>query len=176
MSREPKSDFLTPFLAGALAWLIPGAGHVFLRRPVRGLILCAVINALFWSGFAIGGTFTVEPTQERWWYMAQMCTGVSGLAAWHRQKKANEDINLELRKRQAGAGLKSYQDELHDKQEVVRDKQLALTYPGDIVARAYSGIAGMLNLMCIFDAVMLAMMGRIGEPPPKTQGPAEAKS
>lgn len=169
MSRDPKSDFITPFLAGALAWLIPGAGHLFLRRPVRGLILCAVINALFWSGFAIGGTFTVEPTQERWWYMAQMCTGVSGVVAWHRQKKANEEVYNVLRKRGATATLTAYQ-------EVLRDKQLALTYPGDIVARAYSGIAGMLNLMCIFDAVMLAMMGRIGEPPPKTQGPAEAKS
>ena len=38
-----------------------------------------------------------------------------------------------------------------------------LVYPTDVVARAYAGIAGMLNLLCIFDAVVLAMLGHFGE-------------
>ena len=44
------------------------------------------------------------------------------------------------------------------------DEGLSLSYPSDTVARAYAGVAGMLNLMCIFDAVMLATMGSAGEP------------
>jgi hypothetical protein len=35
------------------------------------------------------------------------------------------------------------------------------------VARPYAGIAGMLNLLCIMDAVVLAFMGVYGEPPPQ---------
>ena len=48
--------------------------------------------------------------------------------------------------------------------QALADKGLSLSYPADTVARAYAGVAGMLNLMCIFDAVMLAAMGRFGEP------------
>ena len=40
---------------------------------------------------------------------------------------------------------------------------MARAAPMDSVARAYSGTAGLLNLMCIFDAAILALMGRTGE-------------
>ena len=40
-----------------------------------------------------------------------------------------------------------------------------LAPPGDGVARAYSGIAGMLNIMCIFDAIVLGLLGKRGEGP-----------
>jgi hypothetical protein len=33
-----------------LAWLMPGAGHLYLRRPVKGLILLGAITALFVLG------------------------------------------------------------------------------------------------------------------------------
>jgi hypothetical protein len=33
-----------------LAWLLPGAGHLYLRRPVKGLILMGSILALFVLG------------------------------------------------------------------------------------------------------------------------------
>ena len=41
---------------------------------------------------------------------------------------------------------------------------IALVAPADTVARAYAGVAGLLNLMCIFDALMLSIMGTTGEP------------
>jgi hypothetical protein len=33
-----------------LAWLLPGAGHLYLRRPVKGLILLGAITTLFVLG------------------------------------------------------------------------------------------------------------------------------
>ena len=33
-----------------LAWLLPGAGHLYLRRPVKGLILLSAITLLFVLG------------------------------------------------------------------------------------------------------------------------------
>ena len=44
-------------------------------------------------------------------------------------------------------------------------QNLTLTAPVDTVARAYAGVAGLLNLLCMFDVVLLALMGRYGEPP-----------
>ena len=36
-----------------LAWLLPGAGHLYLRRPVKGLVLMGSILALFVLGLAL---------------------------------------------------------------------------------------------------------------------------
>jgi hypothetical protein len=41
---------------------------------------------------------------------------------------------------------------------------LALATPMDNAARAYTGIAGLLNLLCIFDVVALSLMGAASEP------------
>jgi hypothetical protein len=43
------------------------------------------------------------------------------------------------------------------------EKGIGLVAPPDTVARAYAGVAGLLNLMCIFDAVLLSIMGLVGE-------------
>ena len=42
----------------------------------------------------------------------------------------------------------------------------AMLYPTENIARAYAGVAGMLNLLCIIDAIILSFMGTYGEPPP----------
>jgi hypothetical protein len=37
-----------------LAWLLPGAGHLYLGRPRKGLVLMAALGALFVLGVALG--------------------------------------------------------------------------------------------------------------------------
>jgi hypothetical protein len=43
---------------------------------------------------------------------------------------------------------------------------LVMLYPTENVARAYAGVAGMLNLLCIIDAIILSFMGVYGEREP----------
>ena len=162
VSRKGHQNSFAPFVAGILGWLIPGAGHVYLKRTVRGIIICICINGLFWSGVAIGGVFTTDPLKQRWWFTAQMCTGVSGIASWYRQERYRRAITDQM-------GISPKPMWMNDKQwwdkyeqELVKRK-LMLVYPTDVAARAYAGIAGMLNLLCIFDAVVLAMLGHFGE-------------
>lgn len=182
MAKTTKPNILTICLTGLLAWVIPGAGHVFLGRTVRGLIICICINGLFWTGVAFGGVFTVEPLGQKWWFAAQMCTGVSGAAGWVRQEKYRRDVTADFddedlqtptpprrglgRSNLAAEWWVAYNDAL-------AAKGVNLNYPADTVARAYSGIAGMLNIMCIFDAILLAVMGSFGEPPPETKPKGE---
>jgi len=106
--------------------------------------------------------------------VAQMCAGISGAAGWDRQQHVRREIA-------ARAGLEPVPPRYAGEaarwreaftRELVRE-HLDLNYPTDSVARAYSGVAGMLNLLAIFDAVMLAAMGRLGEPPPR---PVEEQS
>lgn len=166
-----------PLLALFLAWLVPGAGHAYLGRVKRGLIIFVTLTATFWSGIAIGGVMTVDYHSERWWFIAEMCGGINGLISWQRQQNAHDRLeggDRDLRK--AGDPQPKADERLKD--TLVMDERLAaegiaLVSPGDTVARAYAGIAGLLNLLCIFDAVMLALMGETGEPkrPPAASGP-----
>jgi hypothetical protein len=48
---------LTPLsaMAPAIAWLIPGAGHIIQKRWIRGLLLMAAIVGMFAFGVALQG-------------------------------------------------------------------------------------------------------------------------
>ncbi len=43
------------WLAGLLAWVLPGSGYLFLGRVKRGLVLGGMIYFLFGSGLLLGG-------------------------------------------------------------------------------------------------------------------------
>ena len=61
-------------LAGLLAWLVPGLGHLFVGERVRGLIYLITITVTFWGGIAIGGVRdTVDPQARTTWFLAQTC-------------------------------------------------------------------------------------------------------
>ncbi len=156
MTKRKETSVL-PALAVLLACAIPGAGHIYLGRVGRGLIIFLTISALFWSGMAIGGVLTVDSQQEKWWFAAQMLTGANGLVAWQLEKRAYQDLQQDLQKDAQGRSL----------EDRMVDKKIALVAPAETVARAYSGVAGLINLMCIFDVLMLSLMGVRGEPSPE---------
>lgn len=208
-----KSNKPNAFVALVLAWLIPGAGHVYMGRSVRGIIIFVTIAATFWTGVGIGGVLAVDAPSERLWFICDMFTGVHGLYSYHRSNalytQLGEDLSNDQEFQSATASMSVQAEKLkrdiQKKQEELRspnadkaradremrdlqsqlasildnlnkntayyvdkklaDKGLALVAPADNVSRAYCGIAGMLNLMCIFDAFMLALMGKFGEEP-----------
>jgi hypothetical protein len=43
------------WLAGALTWAVPGAGHFLLGKPLRGLTLGGVVLFMFLLGLLLGG-------------------------------------------------------------------------------------------------------------------------
>jgi TM2 domain-containing membrane protein YozV len=163
MAEQKSKSRPLAFVALFLAWLVPGAGHVYLGRTRRGVIIFLVIGATFWSGVAMGGVMTVDYHNERWWFAAQMLTGVNGLVGWRRQQKVYADLATDSR---IGQAPNAEPDRTHwaiavDKK--LAEKNLALVAPTGTIARAYAGVAGLLNLMCIFDAVMLSLLGTTGE-------------
>lgn len=136
-----------------LAWLVPGAGHIYAGRMVRGAIIFVMITVTFWTGVALGGIKTVDCQAERYWFFAQMVTGVHGLAGWQRQRNTQKLIA----------------DDHARYANPASPDNIALVAPVDTVARAYSGVAGLLNLLCIFDATILALLGSSGERVPPTR-------
>ena len=92
MAKTAKTSRPIPLVALVLAWLVPGAGHAYLGRLGRGAIIFLVVGAMFWGGVAIGGVMTVDYHNERWWFAAEMLTGIHGVAGWHRQQAVYKEL------------------------------------------------------------------------------------
>ncbi len=127
-------------IAGLLAWLVPGLGHIYLGHRGRGLVCLVTITATFWTGVAIGGVRgTVDPQTRRLWFLAQLCTAGNTVAGY----------------------VLHYSVAAHDSHGGA-PAVLAHWSSADIGVH-YTGVAGLLNLLVIFDAIARA------EPSPATQ-------
>jgi len=165
MARQTRENRPLPFVALLASWLVPGAGHVYLGRVARGVTIFLVVGGLFWAGMAMGGVMTVDYETERWWFVADMFAGVHGLVGWFRYQRLSAEYS---RDPAIGPPVSSDSPRAAIRRLAMEDRLaadgLSLVYPTDTVARAYAGVAGLLNLMCVFDAVVLALMGVRGEP------------
>jgi len=75
-----------PYVAAALGWLIPGAGHFYQRRYAKGLLfmLCVLVTYFVGLGFGHGRVVyaSYRPNDFRWQYpLFQVHCGVVALPA-----------------------------------------------------------------------------------------------
>jgi hypothetical protein len=150
---QPR-DLLHWLIPLALGWLIPGAGHMVLGKFKRGLVLFVAISALFYTGVAVGGTMTVDVHSEKYWSYAQLGCGVHGMIGWHRQDQVYSDLRDQPEFQEAELAA-NWQMAVDAK---LAERNIALSYPEDNIARVYTGVAGMLNVLCAIDAAFLALM------------------
>jgi hypothetical protein len=90
-STAPQSDDLVevdlrnPGLAAFLAWLWPGAGHLYQGRYAKGILFMVVVLGMFSFGLLIGEGRVVyaswTPTDRRWQYLCQLGVGLPALPA-----------------------------------------------------------------------------------------------
>jgi len=119
-------------IAGLLSWFLPGLGHFVMGERVRGAVLLATISVTFWSGIAIGGVVnTVDYQKHRLWFAAQLGSGGHTIAA------------CVLRSEVAPT------PKAHEAPQVVGH-----WLPTDIGIH-YTGVAGLLSILVILDAVGL---------------------
>ncbi|MBI4716929.1 MAG: hypothetical protein HY763_03930 [Planctomycetes bacterium] len=147
--RQPNTALRVP-LAGFLAWLVPGMGHLFLGHRARGLVFLVTITATFWTGVAIGGVGgTVHPGERRLWFMAQLLTGGQSLAALGMHNSVVRSLPQD------------------------RPPYLGSWLSIDVGVH-YTGVAGLLNLLVILDALSRADPAsrhhRVGEREPPLGG------
>lgn len=177
MPSETKPFKPMVLLAMALAWLVPGAGHIYLRRRARGLVILVAIGVTFWTGMAMGGAMTYYPEADWWWSSADMLTGVHGLAAWRHHQGVYDEVYKQAMSKAKAQGYpmdsSAARMEMVERELADPNRPLALVAPLDTAARAYSGVAGLMNVLCILDAMFLSLMGRVGEPPLQAKAPQE---
>jgi len=130
-SKTPASIRLP--IAGLLAWLVPGLGHLYIGDRGRGLVFMITISATFWAGIAIGGAgSTIDPQHRKLWFSAQLLTGAQSLVAVGIHQKA----------------IASYPE---SNSAPIIGHWLSID-----VGTHYTGVAGLLNLLVILDAIFCA--------------------
>ncbi len=138
-------------VAAVLTWLMPGAGHLYIRERARGLIILVTIAITFWVGVAVGGlSNTVSPGGRSLWFMGQICAGGHALAAW---------------------GLGTWVD---PSPVPKRDPKFVAFGRSEEISVVYTAICGMLNILVIFDVLVRAEKPLIqaGRAPPAAKGAA----
>jgi len=114
---------------GALAWLVPGAGHFALNERTRGLVIFVSIVLTFLVGIYVGSVGVIDPVHARPWYAAQV-------------------MNTPLVKLLGRIGATGNYRVFGRATEI---------------GQIYTSIAGLLNLLCIVNAVYTAHLRHVGE-------------
>ncbi len=138
-SDTPKFKSWEFPLAGILAWLVPGAGHFYLGLRKRAILIFVAIELTFFIGLYIGTLRIVDPAQSLFWFLAQIFAGLNTIIA-----------------HLLGTNLPS----------PYADASTALVYDWSYyMAVLYTGVAGLLNLLAIFDTLIRAGRANLGQAP-----------
>jgi hypothetical protein len=117
-------------IAGLLAWLVPGLGHLYLGHRTRGLVFLVTVTVTFWSGVAIGGVRgTIDSRERRLWFVAQVCSGGNAAVGWF------------------------FSQQLAPKDRKADNPASKGPWASAEVGVHYTGVAGLLNLLVILDAI-----------------------
>ena len=133
-----NSSLIRAPIAVILAWMVPGLGHIFLGHKIRGVIFLVAITVTFWTGVAIGGVRCVDQYKP----IAQ--------SSGARQPQRARSWWFFAQILNGGYAITTYAA----KTQVA--KAGYLSWPSGDVASVYTGVAGLLNLLIIMDALARA--------------------
>lgn len=185
--QRPPLDLGDPVFAAILAWLIPGAGHFYQRRRTKALLFFVCIMGTFGYGLWLGGGRVVYaawgPTsdEKRLPYLCQVGTGLVTMPALVQAVRfKNPEYVKDLRSR-AMTDKRTFWDwfmappleperKNNGDHEVVGEDELdRLNYDYNRrfeLGTVYTMIAGLLNLLVIFDAGAGPALGVAPKPKP----------
>ena len=187
-----------PRLAAFLAWLVPGLGHIYQGRTGKGILFFTCIVGTFFYGLYIGdgrvvyaSTADVFSRQflERWQYLCQVGVGLPALpAVVQRERMRSNKQPLRLPVIGDKFMRPPYKQPPPDmpggfESPDQTDRQRRVHHPDELaqwnyergeyfeIGTVFTVIAGLLNILAIFDAY--------GGPlviPPEEQKPRDDKS
>lgn len=149
-------------LAAFLAWLIPGGGHAYQRRYTKAATFAVCILSAWIFGFCLGGQHVAyaswQPGDKRWHYGLQLGAGAVALPALVQGRRMNQYTNPAT-----GRTARNYRPlwggfmaPPHRPVSEAQADEVAAWYAvkgaGYEMGTWYTVIAGMLNILVIYDA------------------------
>jgi hypothetical protein len=80
-STADRAQTIPPLAASALAWAVPGAGHLLLGRRQKGFVFLLALTAMFGVGLQLSGRLFPLGPAEPLVMLAALATRGMGLAA-----------------------------------------------------------------------------------------------
>lgn len=147
-------------LAAFLAWLIPGAGHIYQGRYTKGSLFFVCILSAWILGFALGGGHVVyaswQPGDKRWHYLLQAGVGAAALPALvqgdrMRKHTFNGETVKNYEPLWGGFMAPPHRPVIESEADEV-SAWYARRGAGYEMGTWYTMIAGLLNILVIYDA------------------------
>lgn len=146
-------------VAGVLAFLLPGLGHAYLGDPKRGLLIGVGVLGLFVGGLLIGGVDVVDSREDFWWFVGQAPVGPVAFAV----DRVNQTYMKATDPSPTDPHVQSNPRGWFETHPVRRVKSVGHM---NEIGSLFATIAGMLNAVCIIDAVWHAPRRRRATPLP----------
>jgi hypothetical protein len=159
-------DLRDPGVAAVLAWLWPGAGHLYQRRTGKGLLFMICIWGTYFFGLALGEGKVVyaswNQVDRRWQYPLQLGVGLPAFPAIVQNmivRRGKEPL-------WGGAMAPPREYRLQDDNRVVNElsdwhKTLNMRFE---LGTLYTMVAGLLNVLAIWDAFGGPVVSEPGKP------------
>ncbi|MDA8743039.1 hypothetical protein N9N28_00270 [Rubripirellula amarantea] len=147
-------------LAAFLAWLVPGLGHLYQGRKTKGWIFFVCIISAWILGFALGGGHVVYaswvPGDKRWHYILQSGVGAAALPALvqgNKMRKATVNGRTSAAYEPLWGGFMAppMRPVIENEADEV-SAWYARRGAGYEMGTWYTVIAGLLNILVIYDA------------------------
>ena len=139
-------------VVGAVAWLVPGGGHYLLKENRRAAVILVAVTLTFLVGLYVGSIGVIDAVNAKPWYAAQVMNspvvfllGSHVADAYHRARDAVQGEATAARE-EAGGTTQAY---------------LVFGRAGEI-GQIYTSVAGLLNLLCIVNAIYVAHLRVVG--------------
>lgn len=180
-----KIDLKNRNLAALYAWLVPGAGHFYQGRTTKGSLFLVCIMTTWMLGFALGGGHVVyaswQPGDKRWHYFLQAGVGVAALPALIQGNRMRQMTDQGVTSRAYeplwwGFMAPPHRPVIEDRTDEV-SAWYATYGAGYEMGTWYTMIAGLLNILVIYDAyagplaVPISGRRKNGEEPPGKDPP-----
>jgi len=170
-------DLKNPWLAGLLAWCMPGLGHLYQGRTGKGLLFFICVMGTFVYGMYLGNgkvVYAAVPWEQqyRWQYFCQLGVGLSStpmLIQRHRLQNNMEPLfgGFMAPPRNRPTPWTDYSGN-----KTEQPNELAMwtvdNHPYFEIGTVYTIIAGLLNLLVICDAIAGPLI--VGSPKEKQDG------
>ncbi len=135
------------YLAAVLAWLVPGAGHFYQQRYLKSAIFFVCIVPTFVLGVFLSGGRCVyacwNSTEIRWQFVLQSGIGLPAIPAYYQYHRTKGSRHVDPLWGGALAGPRSEAD---------LDAWNKETASGFDMGTLYTMVAGLLNVLVVFDA------------------------
>ena len=152
MIRSLKNNHaLLLIVVGFLAWLAPGGGHFALGQRKRAGVIFVTVLLTFAVGLYAGSIGVIDPLGARAWYFAQVMNSPAVLLLGSHVVAVQQEFDRQTAEQREDASRK-----------VTAEPYRVYGRPGEI-GQIYTSIAGLLNLLCIVNAIYVAHRIAIGE-------------